>query len=68
MAVENWPTVRARGLRVVAELHCPVCDDSRVMGLVAVAHLTITTRCWHCSLGEASIPLFPQNLNTSRSA
>jgi hypothetical protein len=68
MAVENWASIRGRRVRVVAELSCPVCDGSRVMGLVAVANLTIPTPCWHCSLGEASIPLFPQNLNTSRSA
>jgi len=68
MAVENWASIRGRRVRVVAELNCPVCEDSKVMGLVAVAHLTIPTPCWHCSLGAASIPLFPQNLDTTRSA
>lgn len=68
MAVQNWPSIRATRLRVVAESVCPVCDNARVMGLVAIADLTITTPCWHCSLGADSIPLFPQNLDTSRSA
>jgi len=68
MAVENWASIRGRHVRVVAELNCPVCEDSKVMGLVAVAGFTVPTPCWHCSLGTASIPLFPQNLETSRSA
>jgi hypothetical protein len=65
MAVQNWPSIRARRVRVVAELHCEVCDDSRVMGLVAVGAFTIPTPCWHCELG---IPLYPQNLKKTRSA
>lgn len=69
MSVQNWPSIRAKRLRVVAENSCPVCEGDRVVGLVAVADLAIPTPCWHCQLGEDSIPLFPQNnIDTSRSA
>lgn len=68
MAVQNWPSIRARRIRVVTELTCPVCADTRVMGLVAAAGLVIQTPCWHCRLGAASVPLFPQNLEKTRSA
>lgn len=68
MAVENWASIRGRRVRIVAELHCPVCEGDRVVGLVAVAGFAVPTPCPHCAVGELGIPIRPQHLNQNRTA